>query len=219
MRLAGPVADEDIDHDVIWLDAMPHQSLESSEQPGLILAVVPCGIDSPDLHGVVPVVDACYGCRRFIGEHAGIDSLVERHLEMTVTDLRYARRPVRLTEKVVVEQDDLARPWLAAPDFGDGLLGPHRTLFARHDAKRATQPAPALSKADGLRPAVVVGVVLCGRFDADSLKTRSDIPARTAENGTRKDTLDRFAQWARPLKDQRRIDPVPRRVIEIRMDC
>ena len=132
---------------------MPWRSSVStpSKEPLLVADIVPCGIEPPGLEAVVVVA----GSRRapaatVLVDHADVDALVEADLEPAVADLVDARLPLlaRLAEEIVVEQMEMLRIWLAAPDVGNGVDRARLALLLGHDAEPALEPAAALREAD-----------------------------------------------------------------------
>src|SRR6185295_8516865 len=103
---------------------------------------------------------------------------------------------------------DLARVRFSAPEVRNALLLTGRTLFLRHHAELAAQPAPALREADRRLEARVDRVVLRLRDDADVLQGPAEIPAGAADDGVGTDGEEALGHRACPLEDRRRIDVI-----------
>src|SRR5579863_1636215 len=78
-RLAGPISDQAIDHDVVRPNPRFHQPSQAPEENRLILLRVPGRIEPTDLHRVIAIVHRrdCFG--GFLGDHPSVDALVEAH--------------------------------------------------------------------------------------------------------------------------------------------
>src|SRR5436190_852350 len=146
--LTARVADERVDHEVVRLHAVAHEALEAAEQHALVAELVPRGVDPALVHVVGAVVDARDRARRFVAEHADVDALHERNAESAGTDFGDPSAPVWPAKEVVVEQQQLARPRLAAPDLRDRPVRASAALLARHDAEVALEATAAHREAD-----------------------------------------------------------------------
>jgi hypothetical protein len=84
---------------------------------------------------------SCVARRRLLVDHANVDALVEADLEAVRPDLVDARLLLlaRLTEEMIVEQMQMPRPWLAAPNLCNGVDRVQLALFLRHYAEATFQ--------------------------------------------------------------------------------
>src|SRR5262245_23607896 len=140
---------------------MPFERVDTAEKPFLVAEIVPRRIEPLYLETIVKQRDGgeCFRC--LVIDHADVDALVQADLETARANFIDTRLPLlaRLAEKIVVEQMQMTRPWLAAPDIGDRIDGARLALFRGHNAEAAFQPATALREADGTVESIVNRIV------------------------------------------------------------
>src|SRR5262249_29532803 len=102
-------------------DAVALQDIDAAKESLLVADIVPRRIQSPLAEAIVEQIDRRQGGGRFLVDHANVDALVQTDLKTAAPDLVEPRLPLlaRLAEEIVVEQMQMPRPRLAAPDIGN----------------------------------------------------------------------------------------------------
>jgi hypothetical protein len=125
--------------------------------------------------------------------------LVEADLEVAFFNLGDARFPISLglSEKIVVEQEEISRPRFAAVDLRDRTHGARAAFFLRHDAETAREPTAALRKSQrvlevGIDIVIVVLVFVTDeRFDRRIRSLAVGFGARATDNRFREFSPER----------------------------
>src|SRR5262249_27289296 len=134
-------------------------------------------------------------------------------------DLLEHRRPLGIAERVVVEEEEVLGVRGAAVDPFDRRDRADLALFLGHHAEVARESAPTLREPDASRELRVHAVIDGAVIDADSGELRGEIPAGTAQDDAGVDGAGAFGERPGAEEDQRAVDPIPRTVVESRLDA